>query len=541
MTTTATDVEWIVDQVGRRSLRDLLDEQVAAHPDQTFLTFEATDGAQTEFSYTQFAAAVDTFAGGLLDLGVGFGDRIAVHLPNGPEIVTTLFAAATIGAVLVPSNTANTGSELGYVLSFSGAIAVVTTAAALGTIAEAYGQAPDVRTVIVARGDASVASSGDGAPSPDVRFRTVPFEQVAGALPAGLRRPVDTDLLQLLFTSGTTARPKGVMLTHANALHSGVRESTGQALDATDKLLTALPLFHVNAQSLTLLSALTVGGTAVILESFSAGRFWGRVREHGATQVSLVAMQVRTLLAQPPSAQDAEHKVRRTFFAINVTDEERERFESRFAVRFINGYGLSETMTLVLHSPAFGPVRWPSLGRPALTRRVRLVDDAGRDVPPGEVGELLVHGVPGRTLMLGYYQDPEATAATVRDGWLSTGDYMTADEQGYLYWFDRKKDVIKRAGENVSAGEVEAVIGTHPAVAEVAVIGVVDPIRDEAVLAIVVPRAGMQVTPDDVIAHCREHLASFKVPTLVQLWPELPRTSVGKLAKGEIRQRVAEQ
>lgn len=197
-------------------------------------------------------------------------------------------------------------------------------------------------------------------------------------------------------------------------------------------------------------------------------------------------------------------------------------------------------MTIVTVAPVFGEKRWPSIGLPAYDRIVRIVDERGEDVPLGSPGEIIVWGIPGRTLMKGYFKDPDATAAALRDGWLYTGDNGYFDERGYVYFFDRKKDVIKRSGENISASEVEVALLTHEGVAEAAVIGVPDPIRDEAVKAFVVAREGVDLTVDEVLRHCREHLAGFKVPTVVEIIDGLPKTSIGKIEKKVLRQWSAE-
>jgi crotonobetaine/carnitine-CoA ligase len=280
---------------------------------------------------------------------------------------------------------------------------------------------------------------------------------------------------------------------------------------------------------------MTAGACLVMLEEYRATRFWGQVREHRATLTGLVAMLLRTLMAQPPAAEDRDHVLRLVNYAINVPDAERAAFEERFGVTLANGYGLSEAMLTVCHVPIHRPKRWPSIGLPAGERRVRVVDEAGEEVAAGEVGEITVHGVPGRTLMKGYYKDPAATADAIRDGWLHTGDNGWADELGYLYFFDRKKDVIKRAGENVSAMEVETVLLEHPEIALAAVVAAPDPIRDEAVKAFVVRREGSALEIEAIQAFCAERLAPFKVPTIVELRDELPLTSVGKVQKRALR------
>ncbi|GAA4863792.1 AMP-binding protein [Pseudonocardia benzenivorans] len=511
------------DLIGDRTLRDLLDERTARTPEKTYLVYEDAEGTITEFSYLEFSRRVDELAAGLAALGVGKGDRVTIHLRNSPEVLEAWFALATLGAVFVPSNVANTAGEIQHVVSYSGSVAVITQPLFADVVARAVAECPTVRHTLMARTETAPEGT-----------LLLDDQRLAGATPPDNGVGPD-DVVEMIFTSGTTARPKGVLLTHANALHSGERSSRALLLDSSERCLTSLPVFHVNAQSLTVLSSLTVGGTAIVLEEYRATKFWDQVRAHKATQISLVAMQARTLLAQPPRDTDDQHDVRRVFYALNITTDERDSFEKRYGVELVNGYGLSEAMTLVTVAPVFGPKRWPSIGVPLHDRVVKLVDAEGNEVPRGEVGEIVVQGRPGRTLMLGYHNDPEATARTLVDGWLHTGDNAYVDEKGYFYFFDRGKDMIKRAGENVSTVEVESVLLDHPEIVEAAVIGVVDPIRDEAVKAFVALAAGSTLTVEAIQEHCATRLARFKVPTIVEIRDELPKTSIGKIEKKLLR------
>jgi crotonobetaine/carnitine-CoA ligase len=289
---------------------------------------------------------------------------------------------------------------------------------------------------------------------------------------------------------------------------------------------------------MTIMAAMTVGGTAIVIEEFSASRFWDQIKRHKATQTAIVAMQLRTLIAQPEREGERDHDLRKVFYAINVSDQEKQTFEERYAVDLINGYGQSETMTLLTVSPVASPRRWPSIGLPSPGRTLLLLDEEGKEVATGEVGEICVRGERGRSIMLGYYKDEQSTAETIRGDLLHTGDNAYADEQGYLYFFDRKKDMIKRAGENVSALEVEAALLDHPGIAEACVIGVPDAIRDEAVAAVVVAAEPGSLTEDEVVEHCRGCLAKFKVPTVVRFVDHMPRTSIGKIRKDELRKEV---
>ncbi len=516
-----------MDVIGNRTLRDLLTERAHRQPDKPYLVFEDKTGAVTEYTYAEVLGLVRRAAAGFASLGIAKGDAVVIHLANCPEFLFAWWGLSWLGAVAVPSNVANTRPEMEHVLGFSEAVAVITSPGHLGLIGEVLASVPTVKHRIVAR---------SSAPLPGALL----LEEIMAPAAEPPDVAVDAeDVVEMIFTSGTTARPKAVMLTHANCLRSGERASRSSATDDTDRFLTALPAFHVNAQSMSILASLTVGGTLVLLEEYRATQFLSQLRRHRATSVSLVAMQLRTLLAQPPDERDRDHHLRRNFYAINVLESEKESFEARFGVELMNGYGLSEAMTIVTVAPMFGERRWPSIGLPAYDRLVRIVDENDEDVPVGTPGEIIVWGVPGRTLMKGYFKDPTATAAAVRDGWLHTGDNGYFDDKGYVYFFDRKKDVIKRSGENISASEVEDALLNHPSIAEAAVIGVPDPVRDEAVKAFVVPEAGSALTAQEVIAHCRTRLASFKVPTIVELRESLPKTSIGKIEKKVLRQESA--
>ncbi len=510
------------DLVGRRHLGSLLAENLAERPDAECLAFEDRDGAHETFTFRAFEEAVARLAGGLRSIGVGRDTKVVVHLRNCPELLVAWFAITRLGGVVVPNIVANMAPETEHVVAHSDAEIVITSAAYAELFDDVLPRTPAVRAVVMTSRD----GAADG----------ISYDELAASAPVADWPAIDSeDVAEMIFTSGTTARPKAVMLTHANLLWAGERSVRDFLLRPDDRLLTALPLFHGNAQALALLPAMTVGCCLVMLEEYRATKLWDQVRAHRATLTGLVAMLLRTLMAQPPSERDREHELRVVNYAINVPDAEKDAFQERFGVTLANGYGLSEAMLTVAHVPVYRPKRWPSVGLPGADRQVRVVDDDGVEVATGEVGEITVHGVPGRTLMKGYYKDPEATASAIRDGWLHTGDHGWVDELGYLYFFDRKKDVIKRAGENVSAMEVETTLLEHPEIALAAVIAVPDPIRDEAVKAFVVRRPGSDLDADAIQAFCAGRLAHFKVPTIVELRDELPLTSVGKVEKKALR------
>lgn len=512
----------MLDTSGDRSLTDLLQERVTLYGERTFLVFEDRDEQVSELTYGEFDARVEECARGLAALGVEVGARVVVHLRNSPEFLIAWFAIVRLGAVMVPSNVANTASELEYLVGFTEAMLAITQPDYRAAVEQAIAAVGSATKLVIARGEADGAVAFDDLPS--LTDEPPPRPPVGGE-----------DVAELLFTSGTTTKPKAVMLTHAIAIRGGLDTVHSLWLDEGERCFTALPLFHVNGQCLTILAAITVAGTAIVMEEFRASRFWSQIRRHRASQTAIVAMQLRTLNAQPPDAHEREHELRRVFYAINVADHEKEQFEERYDVSLINGYGLSEAMTLLTAAPVVGPRRWPSIGLPSPGRTLSLRDEDGNEVPVGEVGEICVREDPGRGIMLGYFRDEQATAQAIRDGWLHTGDNAYADAEGFLYFFDRKKDMIKRAGENISASEVEAVLVAHPMVAEAAVVGVPDAIRDEAVAAVVVPVEGCAPSSEELVEHCSQRLSRFKVPTIVTFASELPKTSIGKVRKDELR------
>lgn len=516
----------MLDHLGDRSVYELLEERTTSFPHRTFLVFEDHAERITEFTYGDFFELVERCAQGLSLAGVGQGDFVLVHLTNCPEFLVGLFAMAKLGAVMVPSNVANTTPEIQHLVKVARPVLAITEERYLSTVLEGVSLSDRPVMIVVARNDFNGAGTFAG------------LLDAKGDSPRP--RVSSDDLFELIFTSGTASKPKAVMLTHANCLQAGLHSVNCLWLDEGERCLTALPLFHVNAQAMSLFAALTVGGALVLIEEFRASKFWLQVRRHAATQTCLVAMQLRTILAQPPNPGDGDHRVRRLFYAINVSDAEKASFEERFNVTLINGYGCSEVMTLLACSPVLGSRRWPSIGRPAVGRRILLITEDGREAAAGEVGEVVVEGTPGRDIMLGYYGDRDETQRALRNGRFYTGDSAHADDAGFLYFVDRKKNMIKRAGENVAAAEVEAVIVEHPAVLDACVIGVPDAIRDEAVVAVIVAERLSMPTSDEIIEYCTARLSKFKVPSFVFFVDELPKTSVGKIQRDQIIKTVGE-
>ncbi len=474
----------------------------------------APDGVLT---YRDAVALSLRAAGGFRRLGVGPGDRVAVMLPNSAAFVLAWFGLLRLGAILIPINTGYTSSELRYLLEHGEPRLVLAASRYFESIRPVWSGA--------------LASLERGAGA-DVSWPELLTDPAPDLPPVG-----ETDPAVLLYTSGSTGQPKGVLQSHRTYVLTGEAFPWWLGLTSQDRMLTPLPLFHINAQAYSTMGAIGARATLVLLDGFSASRFWEQVRVHGATQANTLGAILAILLKQPPTPLEREHGLRLIYTSPALPPELHRSVEERFGVRLVVGYGMSEC-TFGTITPAEGKVPAGSMGRPrhhpdrAVQSAVRIVREDGRKAATGEVGEIAVRG---GTVMLGYFRDDEATRQAIRDGWLFTGDLAVRDGQGFFTFVDRKQDLIRRRGENVSSVEVEQVILLHPKVLDAAVVPVPSEFTEEEIKAYVVPKPGVALPPEEVRAWCAKRLAAFKVPGVVELCPELPRTSTGKVAKHLLR------
>jgi acyl-CoA synthetase (AMP-forming)/AMP-acid ligase II len=496
------------------TLPELLRSRAAAHPERLL----AIHGARRT-TYGELAADAARAAGAFARLGVAKGDKIALLLNNRAEFLAAVFAAAEIGAVFVPVNTAFAADEIGYVLDHSEAKYLLTSAEHLPLVEKARGNAPRLERVI-----ALGVETGGGC---------LGWEEF---LRGGAASDIDVrpgDLASITYTSGTTDRPKGVMLTQFAYAFAPQQRAEALGWDERDRALVLMPLFHVNALCHMALAMMSVGGSMVLTDKFSASRFWDEVREYGATTSSLMRTIPTILLSLPEKADDADNPLR--LAVALLPPEQHVKFEERFGLIACGSYSLTEDILSVLGPPDKSKRRLGSCGRPAApdVHRIKIVGDDGAELARGKLGEIVKQSP---AVMQGYYKNPAATAAAIVDGWLYTGDLGYVDEDGFLFFVDRKKDMIKRGDENISAEEVERVLNSHPGVAEAAVFGVPDPIRQEELKACVVlkPRSN-DVGADDLWSHCAERLAAFKVPRYIEFVAELPKTPSSKVQKHLLR------
>jgi crotonobetaine/carnitine-CoA ligase len=555
---------------GQRTLYSILAAYAAKQPTKPWLIYEREDGEVFRWTYAEFLASVHQAANLLGELGIGPGDVVNLHLSNHPAYPQVILAASYLGAVVMPTNPVGTADELTYLLAHSESKAVITEARCLDVARKSAAAAGIERIVLCNTGELSGGAGGSDSARlkprlpedlqpPGVEASAEPGDsrpddaitQCAENLPVyevELARqsaipPVSQGaaerVVQLLYTSGTTARPKGVRLTNANFVYGAEVFRAGSGLRQEDRHLIALPLFHAAAQCHALWPALIAGASVAILSRFSASRYFEQAATYDATMAALFGALLRMLLNQPERPADRAHRLRNVTFAQNLTPEQYQTWHRRFGAPLQQLWGMTETCGLPVMSPLNGRRNLLAMGRPVVGYEVKVVDDAGNEVALDEPGELIVRGTPGRTLMLDYLKNPDATAQTLRartDGtWLYSGDTVRADADGFLTFIDRGRDLIKRAGENISSTEVESAILGCPGVLDACVVGLPDPIRDEAIVAVVVRQPSSDLTAEAIQAYCAQRLARFKVPERVEFVDALPRTSVGKIQKNLVR------
>jgi len=534
----------MADIVGNETLRDLWQSVVERKGRRHFLTFQNRVGVVFEYTYAAFDEDVNRIANVFLDLGIEKGDHVALHLHSSPEFLMCLFGLAKIGAVAVPINEQYLADEAEYILENSDAICVVVEPLFYETYQELLARGHYFPKGVV------VARAGTESPKSNIDFSSIytplgtveegqqgiyDFWMMRCEQSAILRDSCELasdDPVQIIYTSGTTSRPKGVVLTHANMVFSGLYGDWEVSLRGTDRVLTSMPACHSNFQLAALMPVITAGASLIIIEKYSATRFMKQIRHYKATVIQCVAMMLRTLLLQPVDPEEKNHCVREVLYFIPITDAEKEEFEQRFNMRIMNTYGSTESIGWAITDPPVGARNWPSVGRAGLGYKARICDMNDNELPPGEVGEIQIKGERGRSVMLEYYNNPEATENTFSaDGWLKTGDQGYQDDNGWFYFVDRKVNMVKRSGENISTTELEEILEQHPAIAEAAVIGVPDPIRDQAIKAFVRFAPGESMTLAEVEQYCKDHMASFKVPTFYEVVEDFPRTCSMKIEK----------
>ena len=483
-----------------------------------------------ERSYTnkELLETSKRFAGALSKLGIGAEDKVIVLLANCPEVLVSYPAIWRLGAVVIPVLHVLEAHELAFILTDSAAKAVVTSYDLVDKVNEAIKLADNAKVAVVAvtEGKAQVAAP------------THEYEQMIQSepLPKVVERQKD-DLAVVLYTSGTTGHPKGVMQSHHNLTANAQNSwNTAKTRDPSETILLVLPLAHTFGLSVVV-SGYLFGGKAVLMRRFHPVEALQLIQRFKVAVMSGVPTMFMYMLMLPEQMKFDTSSMRLWIVgAAPMPTEQLNKFEQRYGGQMFVGYGLTEASPTVAVEREGEPRKPGSTGRPVEGVRVKIVDEQGKELPTGQVGEVCAAG---DNITLGYLGRPEATAETFRDGWLHTGDMGYLDEDNYLFIVERKKDLIIRGGLNIYPKDVEEVIYRHPAVRECAVVGVPDLMMGEQVCACIVLKDGASATAEEIIEHCQHNLAKYKSPRYVEFLKELPKTTIGKIQKKELRKLAA--
>jgi long-chain acyl-CoA synthetase len=506
------------------TLRELLESRVAAAPDKHFLLSEA-DGRR--YTFAEFDAAVNRTAGLLVSHGIAKGDAVSLLMPNSAEYVIAYFACWKLGAVAGPVNSLLKAHEIEYVISDSEAKALMVHSDFLPVIESVGQKLPTLQAVI--RFDDEVAATKD----------LIGDFSISGSTNLTVSEiNLDSEAI-IIYTSGTTGKPKGCLLTHGNLIANARQISQWLGFTKDDRLLSVMPLFHMNAVSVTTMAALYAGGSTVVSPKFSSSRLWQIISDFQVTSFGSVATMLSMLLSTYPDGVPKGLKTDQLRFAMcgsaPVPAEVLKRFEETFDCLVIEGYGLSESTCRSTFNPPDKRRRAGSCGL-AIGNEMKVFDEEDRDVADGKLGEIVLRG---ENILKGYYKNEDATAKAFRGGWFHTGDIGYRDADGFFYIVDRKSDMIIRGGENIYPREIDEVLYQHPAVASAATIGVPDPLYGEEVAAFIVLKDGVALGEDEIISYCKEQLADYKCPKTVRFVDEIPKGPTGKLLKRELANKFA--
>jgi len=502
------------------NIRELLEESFQKNPKKPFLFFK-----DEEISYEAFHENVYRTANWFKQLGIGKGDRVCVSLPNCPEFLYIWLGLSCMGGIIVPINIAYKENESDYVLKNSEPVALVGNRETLGVMKNIYSSLPGLKYVISVERDENDLGTLDFM---SFKKENPQLEEIS--ILSG------DDISSIMYTSGTTGPPKGVMVTHRAYVCCGQGYTYWAGITEKDRLYTCLPLYHANAQYYSTMGSLAAGGSLVLINRFSASRFWDQIRHYEATIFNFIGAMLIILMKQSESPQDRQHRVRVAYGTPALDKELQDHFEERFGLTVLTGYALTECPFGTIQ-PLKGVRKPKSIGlpryHPEFINRVLVVDEEGHELPPNQVGELIIKNP---TVTPGYFRNPEETNKILRDGWLHTGDNGFRDEEGYYYFVDRKKDVIRRRGENFSSLEIEEVLNAHPKVLESAVIGIPSEFSDEEVKAYIIPKDGVVIRPAEIFDWCEKRLARFKVPRYLEFRESLPNTPTHRVEKYRLRQ-----
>ncbi|KAA0547601.1 fatty acid--CoA ligase family protein [Bacillus sp. BGMRC 2118] len=491
----------------------------------------------TETSYLEFNGAVSKFAHALSEMGIKKGDHIALLLGNSPHFVIGLYGALRAGATVIPINPIYTPDEIGYILNDADVKVVVALDLLVPLFEKMNPLLPKIEHLVICetpKGNEATLDVTQLSIFPKMKSFT---NFIASGDPMFQGPEVhEDDTAVILYTSGTTGKPKGAMLSHKNVYSNAQDVANYLNISETDRVIATLPMFHVFCLTVALNAPLLNGGTVIIVPRFSPGDIFSIIKKYDATVFAGVPTMYNFLLQYPEGSVEDLRSLRLCISGgASMPVALLKSFEKKFQVAISEGYGLSEAAPVTCFNPLDRERKPGSIGMSIVNVENKVVNELGDEVPVGEVGELIVRGP---NVMKGYYKLPEETVHTIRDGWLYTGDLARMDEEGYFYIVDRKKDMIIVGGYNVYPREVEEVLYSHSSVMEVAVIGVPDMNFGEAVKCFVVVKEGESVTEEMLVSYCADHLAKYKIPSSIEFLEELPKNTTGKILRRALKDQV---
>ncbi len=511
-------------------MASLLLRRAQTHGKRTFLTWAPFGRQPKSWTYASFAEEVARISGGLIRRGIEPGERVLIHLENAPEYLLAWHALARTGAVAVATNARASAEELAYFAAHSAVTAAITQP---NLSAPVQAACPGIKWLAVIDHDAGSEPLDADRPTGETRFAALYADASKAPAPIG----DGTRPAAIHYTSGSTARPKGVVWTHDNVLWGAQVSANHERLVETDRHLVTLPLFHVISGIYAAMASLWAGAEIVLQPRFSAGEFWPAAVRHRCTWAALVPFCTKALMRE---AVPERHWFRNWGHAVlNAAVEE------HFGVALLGWWGMTEIITHGIVGDPGLPKRDGAIGRPAPEYGLAVLRDDGRPVEPGETGALRIRGTPGLSLFKEYLDDPKATAESFDEhGYFITGDLVTLHEDGLLSFSDRAKDMLKVGGENVSSAELERVILQVDGVREVAVVGKADPMRGQVPVAFVVSTGAHETASltSAIQERCAAALSDFKVPRQVRIIADMPRTGgAAKISKPELRRRIEDE
>jgi crotonobetaine/carnitine-CoA ligase len=505
-------------------IRELIEKRSQKSPDKVFLCFE-----NEKVTYQKFDLNVNRVANSLKRMGIEKGNMMAIMLPNSPEFLYAWMGLNKIGAVEVPINIGFREAEVKYILQHSGASGIVIH--------------QDYYPILekIKREELShlgrIVIDGNGPFPPG----TIPFSSLLKEKPEPPEVAIfDDDPAVCIYTSGTTDRPKGVLNSHKSWVLTGEAYAFTVGISPEDRVMTSNPLFHANAQVYPTMGSLVAGASLILLKRFSSTQILEQARHYQASKLVLVQAVTPWVWNRPVREDDGDNPIK-TMVAGNVPTKIYYDFEKRFQLKIQTIYSLTEAV-LAIMGPREGtqPRKPGGIGVPMehpdalIKNEVKIVDESGTEVPRGKQGEIIIRNP---ATMMGYFNDPERSAETRRNGWIHTGDIGYQDEDGYFFFVGRGKEIIRRRGELISPNEIESALNSHPSVQESAVIGVPSGLGcgEEEIKAYVGLKPGEAATPEDILSWCKERLAEFKIPRFLEFRADFPRSAIGRIQKNILK------